>query len=566
MHIQVAGDELQTKAPGATVWTARTLPTGVTVRTPRPTFAKHARASLINGVFDPGVIYRDNLDLFNKVGIGSPASAPTMVDGGAGNLNGIQIGYTSLVQYSGATLVHQGNLSTGSTATANLVNRDLDWSGLLTAAPAGSERATHLRLWRSVDGALPKFVVDLDWATLLASGGTYTDNITALGVTPPVNSDGTLNSGSRGVPPYGLFCIVWMDRMWVFGDPEYPYRAWYSLIGEPESFDIVDQFVDTVDRESITGAGVQDNMLILFGTGVMYRVSAHLGPVGIEFTIKKITASMGAISHHSIVNINHRLWFAAMDGVGLYDGTPRYMMRDLQSYWREDYKLKPTRYQDSIALNDKYYSTYTLLIPCKNPGDTPWWYIGHYAGVDPAMEGGQNQPDWSFDDMDRDVYTIGTLYGDTERREDYYCGGADGYLRRMNVETDSDDDDDTGLKTAIIRTKHYLFGSQFGGHQRGTTQKEITLYQKSENQGYEVSAYGGDDQARDAALPSWGPYSFAAMALAGGVAETEKFLRPSHLSGKGVTVEIVVESPVGYEYRGVSMNALPAGPGSRGRT
>lgn len=571
MQVLVEDGNIRTRATptleteSTTAFALKAMPAGVTLKSRRPCDAKYRRGLVMNGRWDPGLIFRDDLDLLNKIGITAPSVAPTIADTGAGILVGIHIVYYSYVHKSGATIIHQSNLSPGSAASANLVNRQLTVSGLPTAAPAADPRVTHVRLWGSIDGDLPKFIVDLDFPTLVGSGGTYVYNIARGSTTPPVNVDGTLNSGARGVPPYTLYCIVWASRVWFFGDPSNPQRAWYTLVDEPESVDLTDQFLDTTDREAITGAGIQDNSLIFFGTSVIYRVSAQLSSLGTEFTMKKVSRSVGCISHHSIVNINHRLWFAAEDGVAMYDGTPHKMMLDLTEYWRVDLKAKLLRYRNCIGKNDTKYNAYVLLIPYLAPGDRPFYYVGHYAGVDPSLGGGGAQPDWEFDVLARPDYTIGELYPSGSDKSELYTGGPDGWVRRTNVDTDASDDNDSYLKKLTIRTKHYPFGAQMGGKQRANTLKELMLYLRSAVNSWVLSIFSGSPAAREAAAPTWGPYTFGTTLPAGGIDETEKFIRSTKVSGKGATLEIQVTSPVGFQYRGNSLNASK-GPQYVGRT
>ncbi len=542
-----------------TAFNLLTLPTGVTLKAQRPIAAKYRRGTVINGRFSPGVIYRDDISSLNKLGISAPGVAPTVADSGAGTLVGIHIVYYSYVHKSGSTLVHQGNLSPGSTATAVLVNRQLTVSALPTAAPATDPRVTHVRLWGSIDGDLPKFIVDLDFATLLGSGGTYVYNIARGTTTPPLNVDGTLNELARGIPPYCLATITWAGRVWYLRDPNFPQRIWHSLVNEPESVDLTDQYLDTTDLEAITGAGVQDNSLIIFGSSVMYRVSAQLTSLGTEFTMKKISFSVGCISHASIVNINHRLWFAAEDGVAMYDGTPRKMMLEISKYWAADYKANLLRYRNAIGKNMPGKGAYRLLIPAMNIGETSFSYVGFYKGVDPALEGGQSQPAWAAHRRNAMDYTLGDLYASGDDGSELYVGGADGWLRRENVDTNANDDGDTYLKKLTIRTGHKLFFTLFGGRQHGSALKDLTIYLKSLVNSWVVRLYGGSDAARTAAAPTWGPYTFGPTLPTGGVDETAKFIRPTKVSGEGVTLEIQVESPVGFEYRGTSFNAARGG-------
>lgn len=531
------------------------LPSGIVAGLPRPAFARQRRSTLIQGRYSPPLAWNDAHSLINIAGISKPLAAPTLAVQGVG-ITGSIIGHYSYLHKVGTEIIHIGNLSPAS-ATLNLANQGIRWT-LPGSSP--DARVTHIRLWRSVDGSLPKMVVDLPIATLTYDEAVAYDALPE--VFPPVFSDGTLHFDARNPPFYTLFCFSYHGRMFYGGDPLNPSRVWYSLINEPESVG-PNAYVETRDREAVTGICESGDQLLIGCHDAMYDLQGYSAGPTSDFNMRKVSDSVGLISHHSFININGNAWGAAIDGIYRWEGSrPKFMMKKLRTLWRDSYTVDKVNYENCIAIDDRYWHTYKLLIPGSAGA---FYYVGHYMPVENAIDGGEDQPWWVVDKRNRGDYALGSLFNILTGRDEVCVGGGDGYVRKENVAADANDDSDTYLKTAIIRTKHFFLGDQSGALSRGKTIKSLDLYQKTENQGYTVKIYGGDDAARDAIAPTWGPYAFPAQGLVGSVPETSKYFRPAGVSGKGYTLEIVVESPVNYEYRGHSTE-LTGGPQTRGVT
>src|SRR5688572_21712008 len=107
MQIEVIDSVIHTKTPAATVWTARALPVGVSVMTPRPVFVKHRRCTLILGRYSRGVAFHDNLNKLFRLGMADPVTAPVLTNGGGGGLTGRSQAYYTWRHKDGATLVHE---------------------------------------------------------------------------------------------------------------------------------------------------------------------------------------------------------------------------------------------------------------------------------------------------------------------------------------------------------------------------------------------------------------------------------------------------------------------------
>ena len=541
---------LYTRSPGGGTLSTAVLPSGLTYMTARPSFSTLRRGTAIVGKYNRGGLWRDDKSKFFRIGIAAPSTPPTIAAGGTG-LTAAVIGYQSFVHKEGADIIHQSNLSLPS-ATLTLTNQGVNWSGLATTSP--DARVTHLRLWRSVDGDLPKVVTDLALGT-----ATYSESVAydALGGYPPVYSDGSLNVNARGIPPYCLFSCRYHGRIFYAGDPLFPHRLYYTLLDEPESVGPL-AYIDTLDRDAINGLGVAGDQLMVAALYQMYELQGYsAGPTG-DFVLRKVPGARGTVSHFSMVNIGGVLWWAADDGVYSFANRPQLMSENLTPFWKENYEANLGGYRNSIAIDDPYWKTYKLLIPGVNGGgatlDRSFYYVGHY-GENPGAV-----PLWLFDTRKRLDYAMGSL-SNSRGGMDLCVGGSDGYLRRENVETNTDDDGDVNQKTAIIRPKHFFFGDVSGGRSRSRAQKELTVHAKSVNQGFTVRLFVGGDQAGNKANPDWTADVPAQGDLDGSgnnISETSKLLRPTGASGKGATLEIRVTAPRGFEFRGFNLAEAPS--------
>lgn len=138
---------------------AVTLPiTWASASTQFATFAKKNIIAGTNGVTRPLKLRKDNLTAATRVGIDTPGSAPTVADGGAGNLNGV---YQWRVTFESPT--HESSPGPVSTKLT-LANRQVS----LTAVPTSSDTQVTKRNIYRIGGVIP------EWRYV----GTINDNVT----------------------------------------------------------------------------------------------------------------------------------------------------------------------------------------------------------------------------------------------------------------------------------------------------------------------------------------------------------------------------------------------------
>jgi hypothetical protein len=409
---------------------------------------------------------------------------------------------------------------------------------------------THVVLFASVDGALPKEVVELPISTTSHTENTATG---ALGDPPPVDSDGNLKQ-ARGIPPYTRFVVKYHHRAWYGGDPAHPARWWYSELNEFESVGSLN-YVEHLETEAVVGGGAAGDHLVSFGQTVSYGIQ---GWDESDIRVYKLSPSIGLTSHFGIVNINEILWFPSELGVYVYisgAGFRPLMHRDLQSNWRDAYAASPAAFEDCAAADDRGQRLFRLLVPYSSAPKARY-YVAHYQSFDPSVGEGVSFPDWTFDLRDRDDYAVGNLRPFGKRRTDLHVGSGDGYVRLENVQPNDDDDGDSYQKLMEWDGPHYLPTSQAGDDNEGSEFNELTLFLVSETSDWTIEGRAGDDSAYLATTPAWTKTVRASGKTVGNktyVAKTSHHLRPTGLSGKGVIFRVKIPKARAVEYRGLAL-------------
>lgn len=495
----------------------------------RPCFVQYKFRTYLNGQFEENLVYTEFGDL-RKAGIAAISTAPTAAIGSSTGITATNVRYAvSYAEKQGSVVVHESDLSDYSTAIPSVNNQSIEITGLPTSHT--NIRATHKRLYREDNSGLTRHVADIVIGT-----STYTD-------TTPTLSLGAIAPENHGVPPYTKFNEIYHDIAWYAGDKTYPFRLWRSEVGKPEAVGAL-SYIDTLDGEAITGIKRLRDTLLVFCATCVYIVTGFSSST---FAMEKIEPNIGCISHHSIVNIEDVLWFASESGVYTYDGSFRYQMKDLEPYWRDDYSSNIAAYQDSIAIDDRFYHGYMLLIP----KSSAFYYFGHYDSVRNG-----SQPDWVFDVRTRKDLSLG-LISATNGANQYnqFVGSADGYIRQMNVASNADDDSDTNAKRLIIQTGANFLGKQAGIHKEGKKLTKFVSYVESESNAWTLYLTGGDEDVVNAANPDNSTKFFkedVAASASGGFTKksTHNHSGVERVSGNAFCVKVDASSPSGMKFRG----------------
>lgn len=543
------------------VATAVALPAGVySVSGRRPCSVKYKNGFFMAGPWSQPLTFTQDGKVW-PMGMIAPTSPITIATGASSipiSVTGDVFAYATFVEkLPNGTVIAESNPNEQSN-TLTSPGGPIVYSGIPTYSP--SPRATHVRMYRSDGGTLPKLDVEVALGTTTISSRVSTAALAGRTALPNFDDSLTLE---RGIPPYARFIASYHDRVWFAGNPVYPGRLYYSKLFEPEGVG-ASSFVDTRDGEAITAVQRVADQLLIFTRRACYSLQGYsaLGPTA-DIRLAKASPNIGCISHHACVNINDRLWFPSEQGVYCFDTTFRFVMKDLRSYWKDAFTDDQDTFLKCVAEDDHENMVYKLLIPYE---EGSFSFVANYEYFDPAVGGGQDQPRWSFDTRAREDTAMGKMFK-VGNKVSLYTGSADGYVREENVDTDTTDDSDTDGKLTEIVSKHFYFDDPGGSSEDGKTLKGLWSYVQGENNDWEVRVYSGyetayetDSEAHtfiDKLTPTESP---------GKVPKTvHHHNRPNKCSGHGFTMVWLAPGGSDWRFRGFGGYYGP-GPGYRGNS
>jgi hypothetical protein len=556
----------------ATPTPASPTPYGCAATGMRPSSRVYQGRRYIVGSFNPGVCY-DEYGNFTAIGVPPPSNAPTLsavAPVGTG-LTGNMIGYITFAYKIGNVVIAESN-PTSPTAIVAFTNQGAQWSNLPTIC--GNPKANVIRGYRSVAGAVPS----LAWERPIGTTSVFEEVPTgALGDTLPVDDNGNLTF-SHGLPPASANIIeVYHDRTW-YNDPANPYYCWYSEIGAPEAVGALN-FIPTRDREPVTAINRVNDVLVVQGASVTYDIQGYTVA---DFTMQKLTSSIGCINNSTVVNINEVLWFLSQDGAYTYNGaTFRFMMKTIATFFRTDYLANRALYENAFAADDRYDHLYKILLPVAGSPTRPNYLICPYVNTDPAMaglygaapgsQGFGAEPMWFFDNRQRVDYTmLQALAPGTSRADFYVASQTDGYIRQENVETDGTDDGDAGNKTFSLTHGHNLLKMPQGDDKHGKKFQDLDIFAVFELVAAEVNIWTGDESAATAGTDqaiggglTLGPTKVTVPTPLVPLEDQYQQIGIAGAVGRGYTLQIVVPNAVGTEYRGHALTWESEAPQSR---
>ena len=137
---------------------------------------------------------------------------------------------------------------------------------------------------------------------------TFTDNTadTALGIqfVDPIKE--------HGLPPVGKYLTTWNNLLIISGKPNQSRTVFYSDTDSPEYFPSAANAFD-VDK-TVTGIGTLDKDLFVFKDHSISRVNGDFNTD--NFTVSEASREgIGCAAHHTIQEVNSRLWFLSEEGV-----------------------------------------------------------------------------------------------------------------------------------------------------------------------------------------------------------------------------------------------------------
>jgi len=493
-------------------------------------------------------------------GIKSPQEKLSVAPGAlAGGSAGECLAAITFLHKSGQKVLAESNFSNVVDVGA-LTGEGRSWSNI--DKNTAEDRVTHVRGYVSMNGNLFRMAWEAPFGISTITENTRTAALTFAGP----------NDFDHGITPATRFGHSFAGRMWYARSSQHPYRVWYSMAGEPQYVKPA-SFRDTWDKEPITAIWKGRNELLVFCQRASYMIR-QFGQGADDFIMEKLDSDVGCVSHWGIQEIHNKVWFPSEDGIWIYDGGFRYLMKEVQPLWGGDWKTNKNDFLNGFSMHDRVnkiymYATNRAAKPEYEgldifPGTVT--YCGYYGQFEPSMQGNQPNPEWTIDMKNR-FDSSGFYNSDGE----LVIGSCDGVIRKQD-ELNADDDGDLLQKELVIRTGHQLFFDPGDDLEGGKQLNQLWAYIESEATAWRIYAKGGDEQAWQGMLPDndfWFWTATVAAASSGEIrritpsrsgprtydllyvpAGTHWFV-PERVTGRGFTFEIRATAPVGLQYRGI---------------
>lgn len=494
----------------------------------------------ILGQFNRPLVVAEDLKLYDA-GIPRP-KAPTLTKG-AGTLAGKWRVALTFAHVIGKRTVAESALSTPSeTVDLGVAGSSGNGSGGLhvTDLPLTcvNPRANRIRCYASFEGALFRRI----WERPI--GVSVVDDSTA------VLAEGSVAPASdTDIPPTGaLFGCVYNRRMvYAGGDLRHPYRAYYSEVGRPEA---IEGYWDTPDRDPITGVASHDEACWIY---TISRTTTVRGYSAKDFVVRKLSDSVGCISHHGIKSIHGWLCWPAQDGYWGYAGGLRYLMEGVRDMWFEEYEANKEGYALAYARDNRLWNTFEVIVPRPNETNKTLNWAGDYEGF---IAGRDPEPEWT-----RDPKTRMDRVSCCTRNGVMLYGSDDGYTRREDS-TDADDDGDTYGKHLKYMPGPQSFGDVGGDKDSGKELIDLRFLVESEQVQWTAQVIGGDEAAHGqytgtslwtktiaasletVTVAGEGTYTYVAKSV-------HHIGTPKGPTGRMFYFVVEADNPLGFRFRGV---------------
>lgn len=226
-------------------------------------------------------------------------AAPTLADGGPGQLNGSGFRYI-LVPIKASKVRKAGSVKS---ASIDVQNRriDVSWTADADGTVIGYE------LWRTTGSGLDFFLVGyIDGRTTVAFTDTLPDDVL---ITRPALS---VVAAHGEAPPTGTyFCVPHKGRMWWGRTDTYPRRWYWSDPGDPDSVYTDRNYTDCTDSKSLGdvstgGTGDYEGMLVLWHEKSVWTVSGTGVIIGneIDWRKRRTNAKVGTVWHRAVGRVS----------------------------------------------------------------------------------------------------------------------------------------------------------------------------------------------------------------------------------------------------------------------
>ena len=289
-----------------------TLPDRLNMTTQRSSFASWTRGGqsrkYICGSGTDNLVFTEHKTLA-RLGIQAPTgplvntAAPTgnqigyQVIGGGGLTGNIILYLRFYDELNG----RRSPLSGGSPITA-FANQGVSFSAVPANPDSPDVGVTHVEVWASQDGGLPRF-----WFRRDIGASTFSGNSTSLG---------EAETETLTLLPRCKYNVMYHDRHVLAGDDRHPDRVYFSVSGDPENF--AGLWISTRQGEPVIGLFVVRDILIVQCPTIHYMVQGYDEN---DIRMDVLEPYIGGLGHHTMTPWNDMVVIPGTLDWYLCDGT-----------------------------------------------------------------------------------------------------------------------------------------------------------------------------------------------------------------------------------------------------
>jgi hypothetical protein len=282
-------------------------------------------------------------DVVGVAGIAAPLSAPTIADGGAGNL--VAGDYIAVVTFYNTETGAESNPSDNSSTLTLGASKQIAWTNIPVSTNA---QVNARRLYRTMVDQEGEyyFVGQINDNTTT----TYTDNIVQ-------SSLGVQVSNENGQPPTSLTVAeIFQERLWATDGT----NLYFSGFALPESFYVFDYLqVTPDDGHEIVGLLNFGDRLIVGKTNATYYVTGYDAST---FQLTTLSDRHGVYAHHSMrASEGFAFWFGG-DNFYQTDGNVVRAIGDIHVRDAID-SIDTSKYSEILSIIDEKFSRYMTILP-----------------------------------------------------------------------------------------------------------------------------------------------------------------------------------------------------------
>ena len=351
-------------------------------------------------------------------------------------------------------------------------------------------RVSHVELWVSVFGGLPRFIARLRIGTT-----SFTESTATLAL-------GEAEVTSFEAMPYGTINLFYNDRQLVSGVDGHRDTVYLSAIGFPERWEGLS--FRTAYGEPIVGMFRFRDYVVLLCPRSSYKLQGYTED---DYVRTVLEAKIGGLGHLSNAVAETRAFVPSADGVQIFNGAFHPAIPTRNREWQKDYGANRPAWESGFAIvnpNDETYQFYPnplrLITPDPQttlptaPDNKAFVYVACYDSVHVSDGGDLASPDW-FSDTHKspnDGYTTFAAYvvPSGQRIGKVVRGDNLGYVY------EEDETDGIAYNGAAIIVPAQLFFGEYGGDRdEGKKLVRFWSYVESEDSDWSVRVWPGDERA-----------------------------------------------------------------------